>query len=157
MMSPEGRGCCLAGCREGTREASAVHHAFPLPFSCRLLLSIFCVYFCCGFTVESVCLLFCWRSRCWAGQACVRAMSALGLENSGRSLAFSFLPLLCCFTLAGQGRAGHASSLLPCSAFCVFMVCRVNALTSFSLPLRSIFFEEIMLASILYLFSLYSR
>ena len=47
MMSPEGRGCCLAGCREGTREASAVHHAFPLPFSCRLLLSFFCVYFCC--------------------------------------------------------------------------------------------------------------
>ena len=142
MMSPEGRGCCLAGCREGTREASAVHHAFPLPFSCRLLLSFFCVYFCCGFTVESVCLLFCWRSRCWAGQACVRAMSALGVGSPtlGFPFFFSFLPLL------------------PCSAFCVFiMVCDVNAhFLFFALYscTRSIFFEEIMLASIFHLFSL---
>jgi hypothetical protein len=85
--------------------------------------------------------LFRWGSRCWAGQACVRAMSALGLQLWG-SLAFSSALL---FTLAG-----HAPSLLPCSAFCAFMVCRVNALTPFSLPCsRSIFFQETMLASIL--------
>ena len=90
--------CSIAG----TRHLIDPRSRSPFPVTCYFQIL---VYFCCGFTVESVCLLFCWGSRCWAGQACVRAMSALGLENSGRSLAFSFLPLLCCFTLAGQGRA----------------------------------------------------
>ena len=79
----------------------------------------------------------------WAGLCQSHVCVGCWVSNSEVPLLFSFLPLL------------------RCSAFCVFiMVCDVNAhFLFFALYscTRSIFFEEIMLASILYLFSLYSR
>lgn len=101
----------------------------------RLFLSLvysqnFCLFFCFGFTVEWVLfIVFVGVPDAGLGQACVRAcLRALGLQLSGRFLAPFFFPSSALLLTVRW----HASSLLPCSASCVFMVCRVNALTSFS-------------------------